>query len=306
MLTNSIKKNSVYTFDWDDNILHMPTKIKMDKKDNENWIPIEVEPAEFAIIRGDKDNYRIRNNDPVQAFDEFLDYGPRGDQSFIQDVIISVSKEEYGPSWKTFLNCIKQANLFGIVTSRSHEFFSIRKGVEYIIDRCLTLEEKRKMYINCCNFGLNDIMKDSFYAYELRNNIDKVDYSNFSKNSAVSKYLDICKYYGVGLPFSEDFKKEFNLSTESKMTIQEAKKMSINRLMVISDKLFTKIYTNGDIEVFNLGFSDDDKKTIDFIKTFFDEYAHHFRGSKLCVYDTSDRKIKGGIKTKYYEEYDKY
>ena len=31
-----------YSFDWDDNILHMPTVIHMDRKEGSNWIPVDV------------------------------------------------------------------------------------------------------------------------------------------------------------------------------------------------------------------------------------------------------------------------
>lgn len=302
-MRNSVKKIPVYTFDWDDNILHMPTKIKMDKKVGDSWEPLDVDPAEFALIRGDKENYRIRNNDPVQAFDEFVDFGPRGDNAFFEDVLIALNKNDYGPSWEIFIGCLKEANLFSIVTSRSHEFSSIRRSIEYIID-LFSMEDKKEMYINCCNFGLNDLELDSLYAYEMRNRVEKLDFTNnFSKNGVISHYLNKCKYYGVGLPFSNSFKEEFNIDDTLKVSIQEAKKMALGKMLSISDEMFTKIYNNGDLEVFNLGFSDDDKKTTELIKDFFSESSKSFRGSKLCVYDTSDRKIKGGNKTKYFVNY---
>ena len=61
------------SFDWDDNILHMPTKIHMDKLINGKWTPISISTEEFAIVRNDRENYRIRNNDTVVAFAEFRD-----------------------------------------------------------------------------------------------------------------------------------------------------------------------------------------------------------------------------------------
>ena len=44
-----------YIFDWDDNILHMPTKIKMDKKEGSNWVPVDVSTEEFALVRTNPD-----------------------------------------------------------------------------------------------------------------------------------------------------------------------------------------------------------------------------------------------------------
>ncbi len=31
-----------YAFDWDDNILSMPTVIHLEKKDGDSWIPVDV------------------------------------------------------------------------------------------------------------------------------------------------------------------------------------------------------------------------------------------------------------------------
>ena len=76
-----------YALDWDDNILHMPTKILMDKKVGEEWAPTEVSTAQFAEVRNDQENYRIRNNNPIEAFSEFRDTGIRGDNAFLEDVL---------------------------------------------------------------------------------------------------------------------------------------------------------------------------------------------------------------------------
>jgi len=71
-----------FAFDWDDNILHMSTTILMDKKEGDKWIPVEVSTSEFATLRNDIDNYRLRNNDPIIGFSGFRDTGPRGSNDF--------------------------------------------------------------------------------------------------------------------------------------------------------------------------------------------------------------------------------
>ena len=41
-----------YIFDWDDNILHMPTKIKLEHLDDDGvWRGVEVLPSTFALVR---------------------------------------------------------------------------------------------------------------------------------------------------------------------------------------------------------------------------------------------------------------
>ena len=75
-----------YAFDWDDNILNMTTVIHMEHLINGEWIPEDVSTSKFAEVRNDKDNWRILNGDPEQAFSEFRDNGPRGNVAFLEDV----------------------------------------------------------------------------------------------------------------------------------------------------------------------------------------------------------------------------
>ncbi len=44
-----------YIFDWDDNILHMPTNIHLERRnEDDNWVPHSVSTAVFSVIRNDK------------------------------------------------------------------------------------------------------------------------------------------------------------------------------------------------------------------------------------------------------------
>ena len=46
-----------YIFDWDDNILHMPTYIHLERRlANGSWVPHLVSTALFAVIRNDTAN----------------------------------------------------------------------------------------------------------------------------------------------------------------------------------------------------------------------------------------------------------
>ena len=58
-----------YIFDWDDNILYMPTTIKMDKKEGGKWVPVDVPTDEYAHIRTSPE-YRLRDNSPGIAFSD--------------------------------------------------------------------------------------------------------------------------------------------------------------------------------------------------------------------------------------------
>ena len=64
-----------YIFDWDDNILHMPTRIKMEHRDSvdDPWRPVEVSTATFALVRGDEEHYRAPGGVWADAFRNFED-----------------------------------------------------------------------------------------------------------------------------------------------------------------------------------------------------------------------------------------
>ena len=132
---NNEVKLRFYAFDWDDNILRMSTEILMDKKVNGVWKETSVSTSEFAEVRTDTENYRIRDNNPEVAFSRFRD-----DDSvnyFLEDTIKSIESGETAPSWDKFLKCLSEGALFAIITARGHEEKTLREGVEWIIDNVL-------------------------------------------------------------------------------------------------------------------------------------------------------------------------
>jgi hypothetical protein len=278
--TDFLKENKLryYAFDMDDNILHMPTIIHMDKLVEGVWQPVSVSPSEFALIRHNS-NYRNRDNNSEKAYEEFRDVGPRGNKSFINDIISAINEKKYGPSWNKFIKCLTEGALFAIVTARGHEYSTLKEGIKYIIDNCLTRSQQDKMYENCENF-LHLFEKRTFS----RNNEGK-----FTDNQLIEYYLNKCKFYGVGSPLSESFKSEFNVPDSIK--IEEAKKLVLNKFLEICHGYGEK--TNIKVSV---GFSDDDKKNVEHVKKFFEFKSSIYDRMKLNVYDTSN---KGNKKTKF-------
>jgi hypothetical protein len=144
-----------YCFDWDDNLLSMPTKINMEHKVGDEWIFNPVSTEHFAEIRSDKENWR-----PAQgAFIEFSDDGPRGDSAFLEDMKSAIGgakspqdPQKKAPSWDKFIQCLENGSLFSIITARAHKPETLRKGVEWIIDNYLSYDQKRTMYNNCLSF----------------------------------------------------------------------------------------------------------------------------------------------------------
>lgn len=277
-----------YAFDWDDNILHMPTVIHMDRKVGQNWVPIDVSTSEFAKVRNDKENYRIRNNDPNDAFSEFRDFGPRGNQAFLEDVKKALSEKRYGPSWDSFIDCLTDCALFAIITARGHEPESIRGAVEYIIDNVLSENEQFLMYSNCLKeayiFGVRDI-----------DNYSRIIRGPLSEMPLIKNYLDNCSYYGVS---SDSFAQEFGQSSASNP--EKAKELALDKFVETCNEFGHKVGAKS----VSVGFSDDDPKNVEHVQAFFKEKsALSYDGPemKYNVYKTTDPLIKGGIRTKFKE-----
>ena len=63
-----------YIFDWDNNILHMPTQIHLERRRADGtWEPLSVSTSAFAVLRSDRENYRPPNGDWEQSFADFRD-----------------------------------------------------------------------------------------------------------------------------------------------------------------------------------------------------------------------------------------
>jgi hypothetical protein len=180
-----------YSFDWDDNIVFMPTKIHMDQLVDGEWLPTSVSTAEFAQVRSDKENWRIRNNDPDEAFSEFRDFGPRGETAFLEDVKSAISQNKFGPSWNDFIECLVNGSVFSIITARGHESETMRIGIEWIIDNVLNDKQLYEMYNNLLKFA---------YLFKQEGDFDRILKGKPSENKLVKLYLDNCDFIGVSAP----------------------------------------------------------------------------------------------------------
>lgn len=282
---NSRLELSYYSFDWDDNILHMPTTILMDKKFGNDWQPVEVSTSEFAVVRNDKVNYRLRNDNPVEAFSGFRDTGPKGKDAFLQDVKKALSNSETGPSWNKFMTCLKEGAIFSIITARGHEPETIRGSVEYIIDNVLSDDDQHLLYNNCLKHA---------YLFGIDTNFDRIPKGPISKTELVKTYLDHCDFYGVS---SDTFKREFGEASASNP--EHAKELALNKFIEKCNNFGKRVGAKS----VSVGFSDDDPKNVEHVRVMFKEksaLAHDFGHElKLSLYKTTDRTKKGGESTKF-------
>ena len=251
-----------YIFDWDDNILYMPTTIKMDKEENGKWVPVDVPTEEFAHVRTSPE-YRLRNNDASLAFKDFRDSKP-----FIEDTKKAIHNNKFAPSANKFKEALIHANPFGINTARGHKPEILRDGVKLFIDMVFTDEEKSEMVKNIK--ALLNQTKD------------------LNDDQTIDLYLDeMGEYYPVS---SQEFGERFGLEVAGGAANPEhAKKVAIEHFV---RKIFDNVKTlvSSDYKKMSVGFSDDDIRNVRAVEQFIeDELNKMYPEFHFVVYDTSDR-----------------
>lgn len=270
-----------YMFDWDDNILHMPTRIHLERRTENGWEPYEVSTAEFARIRRDTENYRPKEGDWDKAFVDFYDVGERGEDAFLEDTkaaLAPVIAGERGgaPSFEAFKLALVEGRLFAIITARSHSSRAIRKGVEYFVREVLSDADRKKMIANL-----------RFYAARFDGNE-----ASLSDEQIVENYLKLNKYHGVTSP---EFEERMGRKSKGSESPEEAKQLAIKDFVRHVIAMMRGGVAKGDSV--SIGFSDDDQKNVEAVRAFINaELKKEFPHIKFVVYDTSDPARPNGHK----------
>lgn len=275
-----------YIFDWDDNILHMPTYIHLERRlGNGEWVPHLVSTALFSVIRNDTQNYRPPEDNWEKAFAEFRDFATDGESKFLKDAREAIDRLKRGddktaPSFNTFRRTLKEGRIFAIVTARGHKPETLRKGVRLFMDEVLRPEERKEM------------------IYNLRGYIVCYEENGGKKNNAMSdeevvdNYLGLNRYHAVTSP---DF-----IALVKSAAVPEIESSETRKQFAIHDFLdhiFRIIDRIGGTKPVSVGFSDDDPVNVHAAATFIrDELAAKFPAVKFVVYDTSDPDIENGHK----------
>lgn len=275
-IKESIKTPTLHyaAFDWDDNILYMPTVIHMEHLIDGEWIVEDVSTSKFAEVRGDSENWRLLNNDPSQAFSEFRDNGPRGESAFSDDLKLAIKNGKYGPAWDDFIECLTNGSLLAIITARGHESDTMRSGVEWIIDN-LDDNQKEKMHDSLVMYL--QIFKKS---KEIEDDYDSA--FSFSKSKLVKNYLDLCEFVGVSAPSRGG----------SPSNPEKAKEDALLQFIEKINKFANSIGWGASI-----GFSDDDLKNVKHIENLIDE-IHHEEFSSLISFVVKGTKDPENITKK--------
>ncbi len=279
-----------YIFDWDDNILHMPTKIKMEHlEDDGTWKLVEVSTSTFSLVRRDTAHYRAPGGSWAEAFRNFEDAPDT--THFIEDTVTALERIEHGetpgPSYNALKKTLREGRLFAIVTARGHSSETIERAVRVFIKYALSEEERAEMLSNIRGYR---VWLGGATERDFLSDVDEID-----------RYLRHCHYSAVT---NKGFYKRMAadpIYQEKLLVAPLASKPELAKEFAIRDfveHVFHLLRRAGIHDrAISIGFSDDDKGNVksvsDYIRS---ELAKRFDAIKFVVYDTSDRTLPKGRK----------
>jgi hypothetical protein len=256
-----------YAFDWDDNIVHMPTKIVLKTEDGDE---VGMSTDDFAEYRHNigKKPFNYKGEVVVDfADDAFRNFRTEGDKDFLIDAMTA----KKGPAFDDFKEAINNGSVFSIITARGHNPNTLKEAVyNYIIN------------------GFGGIDKD-----QLVKNLKKYrtfsDEDDMSDDDLIRSYLELNRYHPVS--FGND---------ESAASPEELKVMAMDEFVGyvkgLAALLNKKAFLKKDIgnkfipEQPKIGFSDDDLKNVEKISKHFKDKPDNI----VKTYSTA-----GGIKKEY-------
>lgn len=274
-----------YIFDWDDNILRMPTSIYLDRlQPDGTWVPTKVSTSVYSIVRQDTEHYRFRDNSRDAAFREFQDSSPPDTNTFLRDTRAAIRKVVSGeeapcPSYSTFRKTLVEGRLFAIVTARGHSPETLRHAVEIFIAEALTEDERETMLANLrgyrsCYDGVSDFGTDE---------------------EELAYYLSLNRYHAVTSPdFNSWLERKFNRKVHPEQRKQFAIGDFVEHVIrIVGHSMEGK----QGWKPISVGFSDDDPGNIALVQKYIsDALAKRFPDVTFCVYDTSDASLERGRK----------
>jgi len=277
------RDNKFYILDWDNNILHMPTRIHLEKRQPDgSWQPHPVSTSMFSAERKGIDmvNYRPLDGDWKKAFAEFRDTANITENRFLRDATTAIDRvlkapEHAAPSFKAFKRTLIEGRLFAIVTARGHSAETLKKGVRLFIDRVLSPAEREEMMASLRGYRACFDNVENFGTDE-----DELDY-----------YFNLNHYHAVSSPAFEARMAE---ECGGEVGQEERKLLAIRDFIVHVIRILES--TTGLGKPISVGFSDDDPGNVHAVINYIDELKRLFPNVKFVVYDTSSPNLEGGRK----------
>jgi hypothetical protein len=164
-----------YAFDWDDNILTMPTQIMLRTEDNDEVGMSTEDFAEYRVKVGVEPFEYKKKTIVGFADDPFRNFGTKGDKRFIIDAMMA----KIGPAWDDFVEAINGGSIFSIVTARGHSPLALRRAIENMIE------------INFKGISKKELVKN------LRKFRKFAGEEDMNDKELINAYMDMNKYYPV-------------------------------------------------------------------------------------------------------------
>jgi hypothetical protein len=233
-----------YAFDWDDNIVTMPTQIVL-MTDKEEEIGMSTEDFAEHRTQIGKEPFEYKGKTIIgYAPNPYRNFTVEGDDQFLIDALLA----KLGPSWDDFRESINGGSIFAIITARGHSPEILKEAVyNYIIN------------------GFGGIDKDELIS-NLKKYRDFAEEESVSDDEMIRQYLDLLKFhpvtYGEGSASNPE---------EGKI---KALRTFIDYVKSISSQLNKRAFFKNDVKnnfVPQIGFSDDDPRNIESIKNFLDK-----------------------------------
>ena len=252
-----------YAFDWDDNLMKMPTQIILL---NEEGDEVGMSTEDFAEYRTDIGKKPFTyNGETIVGFADnpFRFFGTQGDSKFMTD--IEDAPLVRGP-WRDFVEAINNGSVFAIITARGHHPNTLKKGVLKLILMGRGGLNKEQLVQSLIEYrrimGLKPITNESWL---------------------IRDYLERCRFYPVSYGEGSATNPEEGKVRAMEEFINYVKGMSF-RLQKKEYKFVNDVSNRFVPKMPMVGFSDDDVRNVEVMKKHFEKKPDNI----LKTYLTND------------------
>jgi len=237
-----------YAFDWDDNIMMMPTQIIV-KTEEGNEVGMSTE--DFAEYRNmiNKEPFEYKGETIVGYADNpYRNFTTEGDAQFIVDAMVA----ETGPSWDDFVEAINGGSIFSIITARGHTPSVLKDAVYNMIMTNHKGINKEELITNLKKFR------------------DFAGEDEMTDDDMVERYLDMLKFHPVTYGEGSAANPEEGKIKAMQGFISYVKDMAsrLRRRAFFKDDVSNNFIPDFENVEPTIGFSDDDKRNVDKMKDY--------------------------------------
>lgn len=247
---NKVPDHKYYAFDWDDNVMNMPTEIVLlDNTGKE----VGMSTEDFAEYRTHIGNEPfIYNGKQIVSFanNPFRNFRQEGEKQFLIDIMSA----GFGPSWSDFVECVNGGSIFAIITARGHNPNVLKQAVYKLIKNDIGGIDQEKLIQSLKDYR------------EIANEEIKDD------ETLIKEYLDMCKFHPVSFGSGSAINPEEGKINALRDFISYVK----NLAQEVGGKALFKNDVSNNFVIPKIGFSDDDIRNVEKVKEFLKkEFGKH-------------------------------